>query len=284
MKLHRSCDVVPDGAGLVCRQTRWGGVALAVLWAAILIGSPTFGWWVGGPWFLVAPLGVLAALLLPLFVGDVRARFRPTNWVVWIRAGGLWIHLRSYQDQSEPDALAVVELGYREIAEVGRRIERYTTPNSSGRSVQHKLKSLDIHLLEPDRGELAAALAENRKRSQPEWGCLGFVRGSSKPAHFSVTLPTPKLLRVAWYGGTNHAVSPSLARVLARLGENVRVAEDVRDDRADWRELNDEELDNRVLELVGRGDRMEAIHLLVRRRGYSHTDAHRFVEELAGRR
>jgi hypothetical protein len=283
MKLQRSRDVVPDGTGLVCRQSRWGGVALALVWAAILIGSPALCWWVGGPRWLVAALGMFAALMLPLFVGDVRARFRPTNWVGWIRADGLWIHLRSYQDQSEQDALAVVELGYREIAEVGRRVERYTTPNSSGRSVQHKLESLDVHLLEPDAGELAAALAANRNRKQPEWGCLGFIRGSSKPAHFSVTRPTPTLLRVAWYGGMSHGVSPSLKHVLARLAENVRVAEEVRDERADWRRLTDEEVDNRVLELVSRGNRMEAIHLLVRRRGYSQTDAHRFVEELAER-
>jgi hypothetical protein len=220
---------------------------------------------------------------LPLFAGDVRARFRPTNWLVWVRADGLWINLRSYQDQSEQDALAVVELGYREIAEVGRRIERYTTPSSNGGSVQHKLVSLDVHLLEADSGELAAALAANRNRKQPEWGCLGFIRGSSKPAHFSVTLPTPKLMRVAWYGGAHHGVSPSLARVLARLAENVRVAEEVRDERADWRKLTDEEIDNQVLELVSRGNRMDAIHLLVRRRGYSHTDAHRFVEDLTRR-
>ncbi|MGD9722511.1 MAG: hypothetical protein AB7O59_13480 [Pirellulales bacterium] len=283
MKLVRTCDVVPDGSGLVCRQTRFGGVLLAMVFTAFFAGPTGFAWWVGAPAIVWIVGAVLTTLLVLTLAGDVRARYRPSNWVLWVRPDGLWIHFRSYQDQSATDGLAVVELEYREIATAGRLVERYSTPDSDHGSVRYKLESLEFVLREADSGELAAALAENRRREQPWRSYLGFIRGRSKPTLYSVTQPTPAIVRVAWHGGQHHGVWPSLRRVLEALGTHVEIAEPIDEKRADWSKLTDDEIDNQILEFVRLGNRMEAVKLLVRRRGYSLTKAHQFVEELGNR-
>ena len=68
-----------------------------------------------------------------------------------------------------------------------------------------------------------------------------------------------------------------------RLGHHIEVADATRNDRADWRKLNEAELDELIAYLVRAGDRLEASELLVRRRGCSTTEAHQSVEELDAR-
>ncbi len=283
MKLLRSIDVLPDGSGLVCRQGRLPGTIMAAVFTVLFAGPAVAAWWLGIPKFFAIVLSIAALILVPMLVGDVRARYRATNWLLWIRRDGLSIHFRSYQDRSPQDALTVLDLGYSEIAEVREYVEHYTTPDSDGDSVHHKLRSLEIHLLAPDTGELETALAENRRREQPERTYFGFISSRARLTHFSVTLPAPDVIRIAWRGGQSHCVTPSLRRVLDALAEHVTVGEPLSDDRQSWKQLTDEELDTQILAFVEAGNRMEATNLLVRRRGYSLTKAHKFIEELSRR-
>ena len=283
MKLYRCQEVKPDGTGLVCRQGRLSGAVMVLLFSGILIGLPIVLWQIGAPKFISVILALLAVGIVPMLLGDLRARLRPTNWLLWIHQDGLWINFRSYQDQSEQDALTVVHLDYSEILEAGRFVERFTTPSSEGGSVLQKLESLDIQLQHTDTGELETALAENRHRPQPERVHLGFIRSTVKPTLFSVTLLAADLIRVNWRGGSQHWVSPSLARALDALAGRVNIAESTHEDQQDWAKLSDGEFDDQVLKLVRSGNRMEATKLLVKRRGYTLTKAHQFIEELSSR-
>jgi hypothetical protein len=282
MKLHRGCDVVPDGSGLVCRQGRLGGVIVVVVFGAACFFPAAALWWGGGSPFFYLPLALAAAVVTAMFVGDARARFRDTNWVLWIRPDSLCINLRSYQDRSPLDSLSVVELSDEEIAELQRHIERYTTPKSNGGTIDHKLVSLDIILLQADRGELAAALAAIRRVQQPWTKFLG-MSTTSRVTVYSVSLPGPKRIRMAWYGGTGHGIAPRLKRVLAILAPRLNIAEPADDRRRHWREIPDAAVDDEILKLLCTGNRLDAIKLMKVRRGLSTTEAHRFVEELNGR-
>jgi hypothetical protein len=58
------------------------------------------------------------------------------------------------------------------------------------------------------------------------------------------------------------------------------VGEPARRDRGDWRKLTGVELDEQILSLVESGAKFDAMRLLVKRRGFSETEARQFVDEL----
>ena len=272
--------------GLVCRQGRLAGVLLAAFLTALLLGMPIGVWWLDHSWLFVVISGLAAAVTLPFLVQDVRARFRETNWVLWVRPSGVSINLRSYQDESSLDLPSVLELSDNEITQVRRRIERYTVPSSKGGAIHHKLESLDIdlRLADPrDARELSAAIAAVRNRPQPQKTYLGFIKGTSELTLYSVSMPTNGVVRIAWSGGQNHGVKPSFAKILDLLAQRVRVGETVTEERGDWRELEGEELDDQILGLVAVGNVFDAVKLLHRRKGYSLTEARKFVDDLAPR-
>ncbi|REK15616.1 MAG: hypothetical protein DWQ37_09110 [Planctomycetota bacterium] len=278
MKLHRSCDVVPDGSGLVCRQGRVYGIVTFAVFSAAFACPVGFGYAAGIPW-LGIPFGLFALLIVPLLWGDMLSRFRSSNWLLWIRPDGLWIHLRSYRDQSPHDRPAVVELSYAEIAQIGRHAERYSVQSRRSRQY-HKVDSLQVRLRQPETGEFEAALAAGRQTRQPERVFLGFIRSRARLTHFPVSLPSPEVIRIAWRGGYNHAVVPSLRRALAELSQHAEIAEPAGETRKASSQISDAEIDDRVLELVKRGDRLDAARLLVHERNYTLTQAKRFVDEL----
>jgi hypothetical protein len=285
MKLHRLCDVVPDSTGMLCRQSRLGSVVLAVIFSLPLIGLPIYSWWADKNRGMGVVLAVAGVVIIPLLIANARLTFRPSNWLAWIRFDSLWINARPYQDQSPTDELCVVQLEYREIAEVSQHADSYTTPDSHSRnnSVKRKLTSLDIRLNPADAGPLEAMLAAVQHRPQPVRTYLGFIKSTAGAGRSPVSLPEPDLIRVAWLGGVGHGAVPSLRRVLAELAPWVKVGEPTRHDEKDWRELSDDEFRAQVLRLVKAGDRFGATDLLARRRGLTTTQAIQFIDEL-GRR
>ncbi len=282
MKLHRGCDVVPNDSGTVCRQARLGGVITAAILGGAFVGGTIFAWYVDAPKFFLVIDAVVALVVLLALQGDVRARFRDTNWVMWICPDGLWINLRSFQDRSSLDTLSVVELEDADIEEVRRRTERYSIPKSDG-EVSYTLHSLEVKLRDGSTGELREAVNHCRRAPQPERVTLGFIRGSSRLTVHSVSMPADDVLRIAWQGGQGHGISPRLSRVLEILAFRLPLGEPVDNKRADWRKTSEAEVDDQILSLLCAGNRLDAIKLLKARRGMSTTQAHQFVEELAGR-
>lgn len=284
MQLHQLSTVTLNHTGLVCRQGRLMAALWTPLMALVLGGAPVFWWRVGSPWFVWGACALLAILVVPLLAGDLLSKFRATNWLLWIRPDGLWINFRSYQDRGPADTLTVVQLAYSEIADVRRHRESYTTPsNDTGVSTHWKLQYLDIRLKQPDLGELHDALFTNRWRKPLPYSVLGFIQVTTSPSHFPVSLAKPDVLRIAWRGGHGNWAAPSLRRVLQELRRHVTVAESSERQRDDWQEMDEAQLDDQILDLVQAGSRIDAIKLLVERRGYTTTEAHQFIEQLAGR-
>jgi hypothetical protein len=279
MKLHRLCDVIPDGRGTVYRQGRLAGAMAALLFTSFFGAGPFLLSRAGAPWWITALCAVFGVLLIPIVVSDWLAKLRDTNWIVWLRPDGLWINFRSYQDRGPTDVETVVRLEFAEVAEVREIRDLYYTPSSDGGSVRHSLKSLEITLTHDRTDELAAAMTVDRVRPAPRRCILG-VGVTTRPAHFPVSVPAPGRIRLAWRGGTGNWVTPSLKSVLAELSGFVRTADATQSVAADWRDLTEAELDDRILRLVETGDTITAIELLRSRRGLSTTAARQFVDEL----
>jgi hypothetical protein len=258
-------------AGVRCRQAPLRGLIGALVVCACFIGFAVLVWQQGFPWFAWGGFAAVAALIAPLMIADALAKFRSTNWLVWLCPDELWINLRSYRNHHLPEAATVLFLPYKEIRRAHRHIETWSTPadQSSLTVTQWKEESLELHLVSGDARKIAEALADERGRRAA-------IKGPSQ----AVTVPTPGVIRIAWRGHGNDVVPP-LDRVLDELRQRIEVSEPTRTDRANCYQLGDDELDELIAQLIRSGDNTEAIELLVRRRGCSTTEAHKLVKEQA---
>jgi hypothetical protein len=283
MKLYSPKDM-DQGAGVRCRQSRLRGAIVGLIVCAGFIGVAFLLRHVGAPTPVRIVCVILATLVVVLVVGDLVARFRSTNWQVWIGPDGLWVNLRSYQNRHLPDAATVLHLPYEEIACAHRHLETWTTPRwdrtgvvgskqwmAGYGSTHHKVESLELRLASGDTQEITQALANER--------CLP---AGLKSLQQAVSVPSPGVVRIAWRGNGNGVV-PGLARVLDELGPYVKLGDPTRTDRPQWYRLSEAELDDLLAQLVRSGDRLAAIDLLRRRRGCSATEAEKLVQELDAR-
>ena len=255
-----------------------GGLAFALIFGAAFVG-PTIFLWQRGIWPFAIVLGLASLVIVPMMLADVRLRFRKTNWTLWAPPGKLLINLRSYQDRSPLDTQSVVELADNEIAEIRRHEDRYTLPQSSGRRTSYKLVSLDIVLRTPDDGTLAKRIAGCRTAQQP-WQKFAGMRSQSNVTLHSVTLPAPDVLRIAWTGGRNHAITPGVKRTLRALETRIHGGAPVLKLDRTSEMTKDAEIDDRILSLVHAGNKIDAIKILREQRGYSLIEAKQFVDEL----
>jgi hypothetical protein len=283
MKLYSPKDM-DQVAGVCCRQSPLRGAIGGLILCAFFIGAAFLSRHARAPapvWILCA---ILAAVIVPLVVVDMVAKFRSTNWLLWIRPDGLWVNLRSYLNRDLPDAATVLHLAFEEIACAHRHLETWSIPNSGRavgieigaapraagryRATQWKEESLELHLASGDTREIAQALANERG-----------LKAGFTGTHQAVTVPTPGVVRIAWRGHGNDVV-PGLGRVLDELSPYIKLADPTRTDRPSWQQLSEAELDELLAQLVRSGDQLAASELLMRRRGCSATEAHDLVEEL----
>jgi hypothetical protein len=263
-----SGEMMGEGPGVCCRQSRLRGTVGGVFVCAFLVGAPLLLRHRGAPRLMWVACAVMAAVCVPIFLRDIFAKFRATNWLLRVAPDGLWINLRPLQPRSAAGAPTAILLRYAEIARVHRHIDTWSTPSTGNKSTQWKLESLDLHLAPGDTRELLPALVE--------------ARASSQGLPTSVAVPAPGVLRIAWRGH-GHDVVPGLGPVLAEIGQRVAVADPTRMDRPDWKQLSDAELDEQIEHLVRWRDPLGASGLLIRLRGFSATDAHKLVEALSTR-
>lgn len=280
MKLCSPREMTPR-AGICCRQSPLRGTVGGLVLCAAVLGAALLWRHLGAPWLIWGGCALLAAVVVPAVLADMLAKWRASNWLLWVSPDGLWINLRSYQNPHLPEAATLLHLPYAEVACAQRHIETWTTPSTpSGTTSTHwQRESLDLHLAPAATEQIASALAEERSRKAPARVVAGGVRIARKGLQQAVTVPRAGTVRLAWRGA-GHDVAPPLQRVLDELGIHVALAEPARTDRPDWQQLSDAELDDLVAQMVRSGDRLEATQLLVRRRGCSTTEAHRLVEEL----
>lgn len=280
MKLLHSSECSEPLAGTVCRQSSAAKFALLSIFAAIPCGM-TFAWWAGHlPTLLFVPIGGLMALIVPLLVGDWRATLKPTNWILQIGDRHLLLNLRTYSNRRFEDALTVVRIEYPEIDAVRKHVAKHAAPGSDNEE-RWSEKSLDLVFKSAVPEEVVAALRDENWRKNPGRRFLGItISGGEKRS--PVTIPAVNVLRVSWSG--KHAwATPRLGRVLSMLDGYVSVDEAIHENQTDWRTMSDSQFDKLVLNMVQRGDQMTVAKLLQERRGYSLTEATRFVDELQAR-
>jgi hypothetical protein len=265
--------------GTVCRQSRLAVLLVCILMGGMIIGVPAFLLWqVTLPWWIKLVGACITGLVARWLIGNVLKSWRSSNWLMRIAPDGLWINIRSYQNHGLPPGRTVVHLPYDEIDQVNEHVWKRTERSSDGTATWAD-RYLDIRLVKPLVNELRAEIAEERRRHVQRTHLGGVAKSRSRSGHVPVTVMADDTIRLAWRGRFDW-VSPSLRRVLRELEGRVTVGEATHSDLSNSKGLSSDEIDTLTLQLVESGDKLGAVKLLSDRRGYSTTEAHRFVEEL----
>ena len=184
----------------------------------------------------------------------------------------LVIKFRSHLNDHFPDDDAVtVVVPFTEISWIRRAREKLSNPSSSGDGDRVESWSyLDVKLSGGDLDALGDSLRTERAREAPK---VGFSR--TKHHHYPVRLVEDDILRIQWGG-----VSPRIKKALKILGKRLPVEPDWKIRNAAWEELEGKELEDRILDLLERGDEIGALALVKTKYGYSTTEAKNFVDEM----
>jgi hypothetical protein len=237
-----------------------------------------------GAWIGVFILGWIAfwflffAWMLSMVL---RARLRPTNWLVRTQSAGVLIKFRTPLNYHfEPETLAAVHLDYSDIEFARAHRVRQEVPGSTPSDNTTKFMKYAEFKLRDERllKDLDARLAAERTRKGPVEG--GLIKRRSKSGHYPVHISSDGFVRIEWY------VTPSLKKFMADISGYVAVRDAVGSGK-DFRNLQDvsvAEQESALIELIASGDRMAALSAVKQLYGYKTTRAVQFVNELEGKK
>lgn len=265
--------------GTICRQSRLATFLGSLLMLAMLIGLPAYVLWkTNARWWADALVAMFVLLLVKWIVGNAWRTLQSTNWLMLIGPDSLWINIRSYANRDFAPARTVIELPIHEIKSVGEQVQKRIDRNSDG-NVHVTERFLEIRCTQPVAAEIKAEIAEERRRYASGTAIGGLVTYSSRAGHQSVTVPEDDLVRIAWRNQTDW-IAPSLNRTLRELQGRVTIADAVQTDFTHADQKSTQDVDQLILRLIESDDRIAAIKLLEQQRGYSTTEANRFVKEV----
>jgi len=268
--------------GRVCRQSRLTSVVGVLVLLTLMAGIPVYFVLIARPstWITIPALSF--AGLLAIWLGRLAAKaFRRTNWLLRIAPDGLWVNLRSYQNSDFAPAATVLFVPYREIAIVKQHATKRSAHTSDGTTTWTD-RYLDVRLVDSAPAEVAAEIAEERRRTVASVHFGGLVTSFGRSNHVPVTLPIDNVLRLAWRGRFDFVV-PSLKKTLGELSANCTISEATLTDSTDVTSLSSDEVDRLILDRVEHGDTFGAVELLRDQRGYSLHEAKKFVDGLTVR-
>ena len=274
MRLLRLRDVEIGPNDRVFRHSRllaltvWlAGLAAAV---AMIFHAYTAKWFPGyifGPFLL---------LFLLLTIGFVTARFHPSNWLVRTNQTGMYVQYRSYLNYELPaDDPSVVFLSYGEIASARLIHEHVDTPDISRQNTTQRQYLRYVELELPgDTKALASALDSEHGEQAPvkkRW----YGSSSTLYRDYPVNLTAP-FLRIRW------DVAPRAKKFLEMLRQYTVITDDVylKEDFSKLQSLDKEKQQEKLRELVRRGQNMTAIYIARRLYGCGLSEAKQMVEHL----
>jgi hypothetical protein len=165
---------------------------------------------------------IFALMIVGLLAyGDLRARLRPSNWLVRLQANGILLKYRSYLNALLPlQGRVAVFVPWSEIEWVRKhRVFRFDpTTWDAGKGTQ-KQNYVELKLRDGvNVKELDEHLADERRTPGP-YTTKWYINHRSRKRHYPVSLTTDNLVRIEWN------VAPSLAGFLAAISPFVAVGE-----------------------------------------------------------
>lgn len=248
----------------------WGLAALPLFaraeFADAAASMPWFAWVLAAPVLLVALL--LALVVLHGTAEFARNAWRRSAWSARTAWDGVYLNLRSWQNAHFPDdGPTIAFVPWNELASATELVER--VDRGTARRAPPARRFLVLELSNVDTRELEALLREEATRPGPERSFFG-LRSRGRYHHTPVIVPRPGVVQVEWLGRgfrdeiARRVVTSPTTRV-ERIADASRPIED------------------RIAELVQRGDPLAAVELARREGGLSLLEAKELVES-CGRR
>jgi len=272
MRLLRLDDVHTDAKHRVFRYSR---VRALFLSAAVLCTSAGLIVFDGRGRFAIGYYiaGVLLVGLI-LMRRFVLARFRRSNWLVRTSDDGLFIQFRSYLNYHfSAEDLTVVFVPYQEVQSARLVRERSQIPDDNG-VLQQRRRLVELDLA-GDPAALAKALASEIARRGPNER-LWYGSTSTEYKHWPVRMTSPTTLQLEW------KVVPGVGTLFGTLRPYTTIADsiNVSQDFVHLQGLKREDEEERLRELLQRGQTIAAICIARRLYRYDLTQARAFVEAL----
>ncbi len=278
MNFYNSNDIPRLSKQTVFQFSKLNSVmTLIILWSAIAflvyvglnggyvtkkVDFPVFlAYWFAGVLF-ISSLIVLSV---------AKARFRPSNWVIKYSPDWVTIKFRSYLNSHfSKNDIQAFGFSPHEIEWV-RIIKETLITSSSDSNVHQFLKHLDLKLKDSDLSLLDNYLKEERQRKYP-------VRGKKIKYHdYPISLKADGVIRIQFNG-----LKPGADILINLLSSFVTVRETVKEktDFTSVNKLSKAEQENKIIQLLERGRKMQAVKVAKDVYNMKTTKAKQFVEEL----
>ena len=280
LQFLREDQVQRHSTDLLFRQRRWTKVLALAIFGGIAGGfllCPTLC-----PLFSVEPLPPWASYItggfLLIFVliawHTAKASFLSSSWRLRATTQGLYVKTRSFLNHGlSADDPVVVYLPKAEI--IGIREHRIWArrPGTDDSETIQRMVFLEILLHDEDLGELVELLKRERAIEPGKKSGVAMIA-----RHYPVRVLPGGIVQVDWSG-----LSPGLKRAVTLLSGVYPVLDGQRTRQQRFTELDKTAKEDRLLELVERGETIGAVKLAKELYGYDTTDAKAFVDDL-GRR
>jgi hypothetical protein len=277
MRLMRLEDVEASSSDHIYRHSRVGAslITLTAMFVALLllVHSVHTGWRPG--YYFVAVIALLFAVMQRF----ITACFRQSNWLVRTNELGMFIQFRSYLNYHLPaEDLTVVFIPYQEIRSARLVSERRKFNTAQGRTATQTVRYVELDL-GADPTPLANALQTELLEKAPQekrW----YGSSSTLYEDYPVRMPSSPFLQIQW------SVAPGAHNLLDALRPYMPIAEPVlvTEDFSQLQSLSREEQENRLRELVQRGDTIVAMYTARRLYGCGLKEAQELVDKLRNSR
>jgi hypothetical protein len=249
-------------------------ISFAITIALVALGRSggyfSHGWNV--PPFITYWIAFVSGCAVLFGIGSLRARLKPTNWLLRCNQSGIIIKYRAYQNWRMPaEDVQAVELAYSEIAWARETKERRTSPGTGKSETQIEfLTYLDFGLVNPDTAPLEEKLAEERNR-----------RWAYRNLSYPVNVSPGGIVRVLWRS-SGSGISSSPDEALRWLGQFVKIEKAIstKVNLTYQPNLDPQEQDAKIRLLAQSGKKVSAIKLARKIYGYSVDEAKKHVGNL----
>jgi hypothetical protein len=280
MKLLTLQEISPTPLDTQFKQSPLVQLIAALLFVGLIVGALCWhclgDFPLGGVIFTGGFFGLFAWISFPSYIKS-RA---PTNWILSIGPDRILVKFRSYLNphfpQTDPQ---VVQLHPSEIYSACITKQRITAPGSRGGNTTSFHTFLDLNTTARDLSPLKEQLVYERNLKMPVTGT--FVKSSGKSQHYPVSVVDNRTVRIEWRSPQD-IVTPAAKKALDTLnGQGIHIEAlhkeviDLTRDRTDHSRMEDN-----ILLLAERGNRVAAVKLARRTYGFDITEAKEFVEGL----
>ncbi len=272
IRLMRSVEVPETPRDRIFRASRLHAILILAVCGYACAAMVVYRW--PGPRACFYVSGAIALLLLALN-HLFTARFHPANWLVRIGDEGLFIHYRSYlNDTMSPEDPTVAFVPFADIRSACLVHERLLKPSYRGGTETQFLRWIELEL-SIDPAPLAAALSTESDRPAV-WENHWYGRSATLYRDYPVLMQCPPFLRIRWQA------APGPHTFLKAIRDRVQIAPTIKTTESydDLRSLSRDQQEKRLRQLDERGDRLAAVYLATRLFGLDLSSATTLVEGL----